>query len=159
MLANRLQKTSLQAGTTTGIRSLRQRFGAILRERTRSYGRENGGMCMQLVAGDRRKSARFDVRLALRYRLSQKGIENRWCAGVTRDMSKDGLVFKSRRPLPVGSHVEVRIDWPVPYHAIYPMDLQITGFVVRNEHGRSAVRISSHRFLIHSEAESLVKTA
>lgn len=114
---------------------------------------------MQEMVGDRRRGRRFDVRLTLRYRLSQKGTDSRWSTGITRDMSKDGLVFKTRRPLPVGAHVEVRIDWPARQESLCPIDLQVTGFVVRSENGKTAVRISSHRFLVHNEAESLVKTA
>jgi hypothetical protein len=114
---------------------------------------------MQQAATDRRKSPRFEVHLTLRYRVSQKGIENRWSTGITRDMSKDGVIFKSRRPLPVGAHVEIRIDWPARYQAVYPVDLQATGFVVRSEHGRTAVCINSHRFLVNSDADLLTKTA
>ena len=110
--------------------------------------------------GDRRKSPRFDLRLPLRYRVSQKGVENRWSTGITRDMSKDGVVFKTRHPLPVGGHIELRIDWPARYQSIYPIDLQVTGFIIRNEHGRAAVRISSHRFLVQdAQPVELFKTA
>ena len=115
---------------------------------------------MATAIGDRRKSARFDLRLPLRYRVSQKGVENRWSSGITRDMSKDGVVFKSRHPLPVGGHVELRIDWPARYESTYPIDLQLTGFVIRNDQGRTAVRISSHRFLVQTtQRVELSKTA
>src|SRR5579864_2465230 len=89
--------------------------------------------CRVKTIGDRRKSPRFDLRLPLRYRVSQKGVENRWSTGITRDMSKDGVVFKTRHPLPVGGHIELRIDWPARYQSIYPIDLQVTGFIIRNE--------------------------
>ncbi len=115
---------------------------------------------MVKTIGDRRKSQRFDLRLPLRYRVSQKGTEARWNTGVTRDISKDGVVFKTRQPLPVGGHIELRIDWPAHQQSAYPVDLQITGFVVRNGNGRAAMRISSHRFLVQSTAETqLSKTA
>ncbi len=103
---------------------------------------------MDKVAGDRRRSKRFNLRLTLRYRLSEKGGQQRWNTGVTRDISKDGVVFKTRHPLPVGAHLEMHFDWPARYAAIYPVDLQATGFVLRNDGGRTAVRISSHRFLV-----------
>ncbi|MBV8728303.1 MAG: PilZ domain-containing protein [Acidobacteriia bacterium] len=105
---------------------------------------------MKRPAEERRGSPRFDIRLTLRYRLSQKGgIEDHWQTGVTRDMSKDGVAFKTRRPLPIGCHIELRIDWPARYADEYPVDLQATGFVVRSDQYRTAVRISSHRFLIN----------
>ncbi|PWU10417.1 MAG: hypothetical protein C5B51_04250 [Terriglobia bacterium] len=115
---------------------------------------------MTRLIGERRSSPRFDLHLPLRYRLSQKGTQNRWNSGMTRDMSKDGVVFKTRHPLPVGGHVEMRIDWPARYQSVYPVDLQLTGFVMRSDDGKTAVRISSHRFLVRSASESeLSKTA
>ena len=116
---------------------------------------------MRMIASNRRLSRRYGLRLALRYRLSEKGVEHRWCSGMTRDMSRDGVLFRTRRPLPIGSHIEIRVDWPARYESVHPVDLQITGFVVRSEHGRTAVRINSHRFLVdlaHGPA-ALSKTA
>ena len=112
---------------------------------------------MKNVNEERRLSPRFDVRLPLRYRLSEKGGDGRWHTGITRDMSKDGVGFKTRRALPVGCHIELRIDWPARFDSLYPIDLQATGFVVRSDSARAAVRISSHRFVMQ-RAESLAET-
>lgn len=101
------------------------------------------------TADDRRRSLRFGVQLCLRYRQSEKGVEHHWSDGITRDMSKEGVAFKSRRPLPVGSHVELRIDWPIKQESVRPIDLQATGFVVWSDSGETAVRISSHKFRVH----------
>ncbi len=116
---------------------------------------------MKRLADERRESPRFDLRLTLRYRLSLKGgAEDRWQTGVTRDISKDGVGFKTRRPLPVGSHIELRIDWPARFEGEYPVDLQATGFVIRSDQNRTAVKISSHRFLTPNEKPAeLSKTA
>jgi hypothetical protein len=109
---------------------------------------------MKRSSDERRESPRFDVRLTLRYRLSQKGeSDSRWQTGVTRDMSKDGVGFKTKRPLPIGSHIELRIDWPARNDNAFPVDLQATGFVVRSDQNRTAVRISSHRFLVGNATE------
>jgi len=107
---------------------------------------------MKNMAEERRQSPRFEVRLPLRYRLSEKGGDGRWHTGITRDMSKDGVGFKTRRPLPLGCHIELRIDWPARFDSLYPIDLQATGFVVRSDSTRAAVRISSHRFLMQNVA-------
>ncbi len=98
---------------------------------------------------DRRNALRFGVKLCLRYRQSEKGIEHHWSNGVTRDMSKEGVAFQSRHPLPVGSHVELRIDWPIKQESVRPIDLQATGFVVWSDNRETAVRISSHKFRVH----------
>jgi hypothetical protein len=114
---------------------------------------------MKRAADERRESTRFDVRLTLRYRLSQKGeADSRWQTGVTRDMSRDGVGFKTKRPLPVGSHIELRIDWPSRNDSAEPVDLQATGFVVRSDQNRTAVRISSHRFVASNATEPLELT-
>jgi len=108
---------------------------------------------------NRRRVQRFNLRLNLRYRLSEKGVEHRWTTGTTRDLSREGLGIKPRRTLPVGSHIEIRIEWPALYESIYPVELQVTGFVIRSENSRAAaVRISSHRFIVH-DGEPLGKTA
>ena len=99
---------------------------------------------------DRRKNKRFGLRLTLRYKLSKRGVEERWNTAITRDMSREGLVFKTRHALPVGAHLEMHIDWPARYESVYPVDLQATGFVMRSERGRTAVRMTSHRFLVNA---------
>ena len=110
---------------------------------------------MLRTAEDRRRSTRFGVHLTLRYRQSEKGVQHRWSDGITRDMSKDGVAFKSGHPLPVGSHVELRIDWPVRQETNRPIDLQATGFVVWSGSGETAVRISSHKFRVHHPEASI----
>jgi PilZ domain len=115
-------------------------------------------MPMDSTMDNRRRVQRFNLRLGLRYRLSEKGVEHRWSTGTTKDLSREGLGIKPRRALPVGSHIEIRIDWPARYESVRPVELQITGFVIRSENGRAAVRISSHRFIVH-DGEPLSKTA
>ena len=98
---------------------------------------------------DRRKNRRFGVPLNVRYRRSEKGHQHVWSKGITRDMSCDGVAFKSSHALPVGSHVELWIDWPV-LQAARLVDLHATGFVVWSAGGETAVRISSYRFRINN---------
>ena len=114
---------------------------------------------MESSTGDRRQSRRFEVHLTLRYRVSERGSGERWNTGITRDMSRDGVVFKTRRTLPIGAHIEMRFDWPARYDSAYPVALQATGFVMRSEDGRTAVRISSHRFAVNYNSADLRATA
>jgi hypothetical protein len=108
---------------------------------------------------EQRQSHRFNVRMSLRYRVSLKGSDSRWHSGVTRDMSKDGVSFKTRQPLPVGAHIELRIEWPARYDSTSQVDLLATGFVVRSDNSQTGVRISSHRFLVSPVPAELTKTA
>jgi len=95
---------------------------------------------------ERRLNRRYDIRLPLHYRVSQKGQPPRSGSGLTCDLSAGGIGFRCRRPLPVGAHIEMTVAWPAKYADMHPIDLVITGFVVRSDAGRTAVRMTSRRF-------------
>ena len=95
---------------------------------------------------DRRVNRRYEVHLPVHYRVSQRGFFPLEGTGTTRDMSSVGLSFRCRRPLPVGGHIELCIDWPARPDAATPLELVLTGILIRSDGGRSAVRITSKRF-------------
>jgi hypothetical protein len=115
---------------------------------------------MDRIAGERRQNNRYVLRLPLHYSVSTRGESARSGAGLTLDVSTTGVSFRSRRPLPVGAHVEIMVQWPAKYGDLYPIDLQITGFVVRSDAGRTAVRMTSHKFRVAEDpAEPIRATA
>ena len=116
-------------------------------------------VCLDRMASERRATRRYELHLPIHYRVSQKGVVARWGAGVTREMSTSGLSFRSRKPIPIGSHVEMIVDWPAKYGEEQPIDLQLTGFVVRSDNNRTAVRVTSRRFRINSQFEPYRATA
>jgi len=101
---------------------------------------------MPRVAQDRRGDRRYEMRLALHYRVSVKGEPVRSGSGTTHDLSATGLSFRGRRPLPVGAHVEILIDWPAKHSDVDSMALLVTGFIVRSDGNRTGVRVTSRRF-------------
>ena len=103
---------------------------------------------MQKVAQERRGDRRYEIRLALHYRVSVKGEPVRSGSGTTHDLSATGLSFRCRRPLPVGAHVEILIDWPAKYREVDTMALLVTGFIIRSDGYRTAVRLTSRRFKV-----------
>jgi hypothetical protein len=103
---------------------------------------------------ERRRTQRFDLALAAHFRLSLKGTKSRWGTGTIHDISSSGLCLRTRRPLPVGSHLELLIDWPASHDGQHPMSLHTTCFVVRSSGTKTAMRIASHRFRIDSEEAS-----
>jgi hypothetical protein len=111
---------------------------------------------MAKLSMERRTSNRYDVRLQVHYRVSQRGGMDRSGTGTTYDMSSSGLSFRSRKPLPIGAHLEMVIEWPARYEDIYPIDLQATGFVVRSENGRTAVRVTSRKFRVLADSAQSV---
>jgi hypothetical protein len=104
---------------------------------------------MQIVRAERRANRRYDLHFPVRYRVSQKGALVRFGAGMTCEIGGTGLSFRCRKALPVGAHVELTIDWPAK-HEIYPMLLQATGFVLRSDGGRTAVRVTSRKFRVET---------
>lgn len=72
--------------------------------------------------------------------------------GTTCDISPFGLSFLCRDVLPVGSHIELVAQWPVRSAGRCPLDLQMTGFVVRSSQGGTAVRVTSHKLCADASA-------
>lgn len=98
------------------------------------------------IRGDRRYDRRYDIALELRWKLvrRRKVLENG--AGRTIDLSSGGILFDAGRPLPVGLNVELSIAWPALLHNIAPMQLVISGRIVRTHGERTAVLMMQHEF-------------
>jgi len=52
-------------------------------------------------------------------------------AGRTLDVSSGGVLFDATRPLPVGMNVELSISWPALLHNVAPLQLVISGRIIR----------------------------
>ncbi len=105
-------------------------------------------ICMDKLFAERRQHPRYAVHMPVDYHVSQKGRIARAGSGFSLDMSSSGLSFRSRGVLPEGAHIEMVIDWPVKYADVYPVDLLVTGFVVRSDTHQTAVRITSRKFRV-----------
>jgi hypothetical protein len=103
---------------------------------------------MKRIIVERRANKRYELRFPLRYRISQKGAPPYTGISLTLDLSAGGIAFRCRKPLPVGSHIELLVDWPTRYRDVSPIELHVTGFVVRSANGRTAVRMTSHRLRV-----------
>jgi hypothetical protein len=108
---------------------------------------------------ERRGNLRYDLRLPLRYRVSQKGAPPYMGSGLTQDLSIQGVSFRCRKPLPVGAHVELLVDWPAKYGDVYPVELQVTGFILRSASGKTAVRMTSHRLRVSAVAAGEIRAS
>ena len=102
------------------------------------------------TATDRRRNRRYELRLPVHYRVAEKGMMPRTGSGNTCDLSSNGLSFRCRRPLPIGAHIEMMVDWPSKYGDMYPIELQVTGFIVRTTGGRIGVRVTSRKVRVES---------
>ena len=107
---------------------------------------------------DRRSNRRYEIHLPLQYRVSQRGYLALSGSGTTREISSSGLSFRCRRPLPVGGHVELCMEWPAR-HGDSSMELIVTGIIIRSDGGRTAVRLTSKRFRTGELPEEFRATA
>ena len=98
------------------------------------------------IHGDRRDDRRYGITLDLRWKLVRRRKVLDTGVGSTVDLSSGGVLFDAGRPLPVGLNVELAIAWPVLLHNIAPMQLVVTGRIVRSDGERTAVMVNQHEF-------------
>ena len=98
------------------------------------------------IYGDRRADRRYPIELELRYKLIRRKRVLETGTGKTLDISSGGICFEAERSLPRGLSVELSITWPVLLRNVAPMQLLVTGKIVRHEDARIAVRMAQHEF-------------
>jgi hypothetical protein len=94
---------------------------------------------------ERRAKARYPVELRVRYRtLGKKHLAAG--IGLTKNMSSHGVLIASRCDLPLGTLVEVSIDWPALLDGAVQLQLVSVGKVVRCEKSSFAVALEKHEY-------------
>ncbi|MBZ5727274.1 MAG: PilZ domain-containing protein [Acidobacteriia bacterium] len=101
---------------------------------------------MEGISGDRRNHRRYDMQLQLRWRLIRRRRVLESGLGQTIDLSSGGIRFEPGRRLPVGLNVELSISWPVLLHDVAPLQLMVSGRVVRSDDHGTAFRMVQHEF-------------
>jgi hypothetical protein len=100
----------------------------------------------QRIAGDRRQDRRYALQLDCRWKLIRRRRVLDSGTGNTIDLSSGGLQFDAGRHLPEGLNVELSINWPVLLHNVAPMQLVVSGRIVRARGRMIAVRSVQHEF-------------
>jgi hypothetical protein len=98
------------------------------------------------IAGERRSDRRYSLLLDLRWKLIRRRKVLDTGTGRTLDLSSGGILFDAGRPLPPGLNVDLSISWPALLYNVAPMQLSISGKVIRAEGTHAAVRITQHEF-------------
>ena len=98
------------------------------------------------IGGDRREDRRYNLALELRWKLVRRRKVLDSGSGRTLDFSSSGLLFDAGRPLPVGLNVEISIAWPALLHNVAPMQLVVSGRIIRADGAKAAVRMVQHEF-------------
>jgi hypothetical protein len=101
---------------------------------------------MEGIGGDRRSDRRYQIHLELRWKLIRRRRVLDSGVGHTVDLSSGGILFDPGRQLPVGLNVELAIAWPVLLHNVAPLQLIVSGRIVRGAANRTAVAMVQHEF-------------
>jgi len=96
------------------------------------------------IAGDRRRDKRYELELALRWKLIRRRRLLESGEGRTLDLSSGGILFDAGRPLPAGLNVELSVTWPVMLHNVAPLQLVVYGKIVRSAGRQTAIRMVQH---------------
>jgi hypothetical protein len=98
------------------------------------------------TASDRRSDRRYDMTLNLRWKVIRGRRILDAGTGTTLNLSTGGILFETDRQLPTGLNVELAISWPVLLHNVAPMQLVVTGRIVRVSGRHTAIRMIKHEF-------------
>jgi len=98
------------------------------------------------IGGERRSDRRYDIGLDVRWKLIDRRRVLDSGIGKTLDVSSGGLLIETDRELPSGLNIELSIEWPVLLHNLVPLQLVVTGRVVRTREQRVGVRMVQHEF-------------
>lgn len=101
---------------------------------------------ISLKSNNRRITSRYAVSAPVQYRPASPTLESVWKSGHTRDMSAGGILIDQPEAAPVGSTLELAIDWPGLYHGKPVVRLFVVGSVERADERGTALRILSHEF-------------
>ena len=106
----------------------------------------DNGKNIESINGDRRYDRRYGISLDLRWKLVRRRKVLDSGTGSTLDVSSGGILFDAQRQLPVGFNVELSISWPARLHNIAPMQLVVSGRIVRTNGAHAAIRMVQHEF-------------
>jgi hypothetical protein len=98
------------------------------------------------ISGERRSDRRYDITLNVRWKLIRRRRVLDSGTGKTLDLSSGGLLIETDRELPSGLNIELSISWPVLLHNVAPLQLVVSGRVVRTTGQRVGIRMIQHEF-------------
>ena len=104
-------------------------------------------------AVERRRSDRFPIELPLRYTTLRRREAILAGKGKTVNISSSGILFSSEHELPVGTGLEVSINWPAELSGGCCLDLVARGRISRRDRsGQFALTIEQHEFRTRSRS-------
>jgi len=98
------------------------------------------------IPAERRSHRRYTLETPLRYWAANCPLKTVWKHGRALDMSVGGILIHLPEPLPIGTKLELAMDWTGLYHGRESMRLFLVASVTRFDRRGAALRILSHRF-------------
>jgi hypothetical protein len=92
---------------------------------------------------ERRSRCRYPLNSELQYKVTGSG---RVYSGQGVDLSSRGMRFVCSDVPPIDTEVEVSLVWPVHLLGVTPLQLRVTGKVLRNDERGTAIKILRYRF-------------
>ena len=110
---------------------------------------------------DRRLQTRYPLDLPLDYKLIRLGNVLSTGSGRTRNLASGGVLIETSSPVafPIGSSVELAIDWPILLDGECRLKLVMRGCVVRLAGRSVAIQASQYEFRTRRLEPSRVLTA
>jgi hypothetical protein len=106
-------------------------------------------ICMLTTAlRDRRSGRRFPLKMSVAYRVFLNRDRQVLGRGKshTVDISRTGVLLRTRGYYPLGASAELLIEWPAPGENATAVHLRILGAVVRHDERGTAIEILRHGF-------------
>ena len=101
------------------------------------------------VHSERRSSRRYSIERDLQYRM--RGVRSALSgAGVTVNMSSNGVLFKTEQALLVGKPIVLEINWPVLLNESRPLKLVAHGRIIWSDTELAAMNIEGWEFRTHN---------
>ncbi len=97
-----------------------------------------------------RRSRRFPIACEVRYSILNGRAEPVAGVGKTLNISSSGVLFTSEYELPVGTVLELSIDWPIRLDDGCFLNLVARGRVTRQAKGLLALQFTQHEFRTQS---------
>jgi len=99
----------------------------------------------QYGSNDQRRARRFPIQQAVHYECMGPMV-NLKGTGTTVDFSSTGIAFTTEHRLPVGSLIEIAVDWPAKLGGDCALKFVAFGCVVRSDDDRAAVKTHKYEF-------------
>lgn len=98
------------------------------------------------IEGQRRRDRRYALQLELKWKLVRRRRVLETGYGFTLDLSSSGILLDVGRHLPAGHNLEVSVTWPVLHQNVSPLQLCVSGRIVRSDGRLAAIQMVQHEF-------------